>query len=292
MSAQVLVVGGGVVGLCVAYWCARQGHQVTLVERDTEDNEGCSLANAGMVVPSHFVPLASPGVMRQALRWMGNPESPFYVKPRMSLALLDWGWKFYRAATRSRVERAAPILLDLHLKSRACYREWAARWDDAFEWVERGLLMLCSTEHGLAEEAALAAHAQRLGIPADVLTPAQAAELEPTVRMTIAGAVHFPLDSHLTPARLMTALRRELHAAGVQVLMEPRSWGGGNVAAMSTPCGPPREISPPTSTSSAPASGRRNGPRSRLRLPLQAGKGYSLTLDRPPLRPRTCAILS
>lgn len=293
MSAHVLVVGGGVVGLCVAYWCARQGQQVTLVERGTEDAEGCSLANAGMVVPSHFVPLASPGVVRQALRWMGNPESPFYVKPRPSLALLDWGWKLYRAATRSSVERAAPILLDLHLKSRACYREWAASWGDAFEWVERGLLLLCSTEHGLSEEAALAAHAHRLGLAAEILTPAQAAELEPAVRMTIAGAVHFPLDSHLTPARLMTALRKELHAAGVQVRYGTPVLGWrarrDHVDAVRTAQG---DL---TADQFVVCAGVWSAELVRslgLKLPLQAGKGYSFTLDRPPLMPRTCAILS
>ena len=111
MSAEVVVIGGGVVGLSVAYACATQGHRVTVVERGEAARDGCSFANAGMVVPSHFVPLASPGMVALALRWMWDPESPFHLKPRVSADLLDWGWKFYRACTKAHVavELPAPI---------------------------------------------------------------------------------------------------------------------------------------------------------------------------------------
>ena len=84
MSKHVLIVGGGIVGLCTAYYCARKGHRVTLIERGGADRGGCSFVNAGMLVPSHIVPLASPGMVQLGLRWMWNPESPFYVKPRFS----------------------------------------------------------------------------------------------------------------------------------------------------------------------------------------------------------------
>ena len=122
----MLIIGGGVVGFSVAWYCARKGHRVTLIERGGRDRGGCSFVNAGMLVPSHIVPLASPGMVALGLRWMWNPESPFYVKPRFSADLLSWAWKFHRAATQARVDRAAPILRDLHLASRECYREWTA----------------------------------------------------------------------------------------------------------------------------------------------------------------------
>jgi D-amino-acid dehydrogenase len=96
MSRRVLIVGGGIIGLSVAHYCALKGHQVTVVERGAAARNGCSFANAGMIVPSHFIPLASPGVVQLGLRWMWNPESPFHVQPRFSSELLDWGWKLYR----------------------------------------------------------------------------------------------------------------------------------------------------------------------------------------------------
>src|ERR1700688_4017162 len=141
-----------------------------------------------MLVPSHIVPLASPGMVQLGLRWMWNPESPFYLKPRLSSDLLSWAWKFHRAATQAHVDLAAPVLRDLHLASRDCYREWSALWNNEFNLVQRGLLMLCNTEQGIEEEAKVAGHARRLGIAAEILTPAQTAEIEPNLRMAIAGA--------------------------------------------------------------------------------------------------------
>src|SRR3990172_159943 len=132
MSKRVLIVGGGVVGLCTAYQAAQKGHRVAVLEQAGPDRDGCSFANAGMVVPSHFVPLASPGMVQLGLRWMWNPESPFYVKPRVSADLISCRWNFYRASPQAHVDRAAPLLRDLPLSSRACFKEWAALWGNDF----------------------------------------------------------------------------------------------------------------------------------------------------------------
>ena len=293
MSKRIVVVGGGVVGLCTAYWCAQKGHEVVVIERGAAERDGCSFANAGMVVPSHFVPLASPGVVQLGLRWMWNPESPFHVEPRLSAELLGWGWKVWRAATREHVERAAPVLRDLHLASRACFAEWAARWDNAFELVEKGLLVLCSTGHGLEEEAQLAAHAQRLGLAAEVLSAARVAELEPGIRTAVAGGVYFPRDAHLTPARLMAVLQRETQRMGVQLQhqTEVRGWRAEKetIRAVHTSAGP-LEADEFVLCGGVWSTGLAR--ELALRLPMQAGKGYSLTLANPPAHPRICAILS
>ena len=127
-----------------------------------------------MIVPSHFIPLAAPGMVALGLRWMWNPESPFYVRPRWSAELFSWGWKFWQAATRAHVERAAPLLRDLSFASRACFEELASAWGDDFGLVQRGLLMLCKTAHALEEEARTAAQARDLGVPAEVLDAAAA----------------------------------------------------------------------------------------------------------------------
>ena len=105
------------------------------------------------------------------LRFMLDPEGPFYATPRLSGDLLAWAARFWRASNAARVARAAPVLRDLHLASRACFEELAASWGDDFGLVKKGLLMLCQTQHGLDEEARTAELARRLGIPAEVLTP-------------------------------------------------------------------------------------------------------------------------
>src|SRR5579871_4388452 len=114
MSRSVLIIGGGVVGLSTAYYARQKGFDVTLVERGAPDHDCCSLGNAGMIVPSHFVPLAAPGMVMLGLRMMLNPESPFYIRPRLSRDLFDWSWKFCRAANAGHVVRSIPILHGLH----------------------------------------------------------------------------------------------------------------------------------------------------------------------------------
>ena len=293
MTKRVLVVGGGIIGLSVAHYCALKGHQVTVVERGAAERNGCSFANAGMIVPSHFIPLASPGVIQLGLRWMWNPESPFHVQPRFSSELLDWGWKLYRAATPARVAAAAPVLRDLHLASRTCFQEWAERWGNEFELVEQGLLVLCNTDRGLEHETKTADYARQLGMPAEVLTAASAAELEPNIRMAIAGAVYFRLDAHLTPGRLMAVLRRELQKAGAKLLhdTEVRGWlvDKARVSAVETSIG---RIEADEFVLCAGVWSKQLIRELAIALPMQAGKGYSLTLDPAPVRPRLCAILS
>src|SRR5262249_32695552 len=150
------------------------------------------------IVPSHFVPLAAPGMVREALRHMGDRESPFYMAPRLSADLLRWAWLFRRAATAAHVTKAAPLLRDMHFASRALYRDWHREWKGGFDLTLRGLVMLCKTEHALEDEARAAMEARRLGMPAEVLGPRELAELDPEIRMDVAGGVYFPDDAHLT----------------------------------------------------------------------------------------------
>jgi len=122
-----------------------------------------------MVVPSHFVPLAAPGAVSTALKWMWNPESPLYIKPRLDWDLMSWGWKFMRAANARHVERSAPLIRDLSFASRDCFEELAALPDNDFGLVKKGLVMLCKTQESLDHEAAFAKQANQLGVPAEVL---------------------------------------------------------------------------------------------------------------------------
>src|SRR3954470_21336587 len=167
MSKNVLIIGAGAIGLSTAYHCARKGHQVTVIERNGAQRDGCSFGNAGMIVPSHFVPLAAPGMVRLAFKWMWNPASPLYIKPRLDPDLFGWGLKVFSAANAEHVRRAAPLLRDLSLASRKCFEEFATLPNVEFGLVKKGLLMLCKTDHALEEEAKLAGQANALGVPAE-----------------------------------------------------------------------------------------------------------------------------
>jgi len=293
MSKRVVIIGSGVIGLCTAYYCARRGFKVTLVERRPAQRDGCSFGNAGMIVPSHFIPLAAPGMIALGLKWMWNPASPFYIKPRLDADLFDWGHKFWRAANADHVRRCSPLLRDLSLASRTCFEELAALPDAGFGLVQKGLLMLCKTEHALQEEAHTARQARSLGIPAEVLDAKQTAALDPGARMDIAGSVHFPMDCHLTPSRFMQVLQVQLEQLGVHFIWENEVLGaqiekGNRICAMQTSAG--SEISADEFVLCGGSWSAEFGRKLGLRIPIQAGKGYSLTLANPRQLPQICSI--
>jgi D-amino-acid dehydrogenase len=294
MSAKkVVIIGGGIVGLATAYYAARRGHRVTILERDARPGGGCALGSAGMIVPSHFIPLAAPGMVALGLKWMLDRESPFHVRPRFSRSLFSWGWRFMRAANAAHVARSAPLLRDLHLASRACYEEWSEELGD-IGLVRKGLLMLCKSEHGLSEEEKTAAMARGLGIAAECLTRRETEALEPSLRFDIAGAVYYPRDCHLTPDRLLAALRDAVADAGVEIAWEtvPARWRieGDRIASITTDRG--EVIRGDEYVLAAGVRSTNVGEQLGVRLPMQAGKGYSMTLASPSRLPAICAILS
>jgi D-amino-acid dehydrogenase len=290
---SILILGGGVIGLCTAYFAMQAGHRVTLVERGAPDHAGCSTGNAGMVVPSHFVPLAAPGMVGMGLRMMFHPESPFALRPRLDRDLLEWGWAFLRAANERHVERSAPLLRDLNLASRRLYMEFAEQRANDFGLAQNGLLMLCKTEHALEEETAMMHRAKALGLNAQRLSPEEAARLDPNIQMDIAGAVFFPHDCHLNPQLFLAGLTRDLTAGGARFYWqtEARGWRvhRGTIEALKTPHG---DL---TADEYMVAGGAWSPKLVRdlaLKLPMQAGKGYSMTLESPRQLPSLCSILT
>ncbi|MFZ5494760.1 MAG: FAD-dependent oxidoreductase [Verrucomicrobiota bacterium] len=286
-SKSVIVCGGGIVGLCSAYYLAREGLTVTVVERQAgPGHDHCALGSAGYVSPSHVIPLAAPGMVWKGLKWMLNPRSPFYIRPRLDTELMRWGWHFWRASTRRHVARAAPVLRDLCLLSRGLYEELDDLTGDCSEFRKEGLLNLCRTQRSLDEEAGgLARIANELGVEARVLDAAQTAALGLGVKLDIAGSVYFPIDAHLTPERFMQALGGLLKEMGVRFQWNTTIYGwralGHRVAAVQTTSGDliaDEFVLAGGSWSSGLLAGL------GLRLSLQAGKGYSLTLPKPRFR--------
>jgi D-amino-acid dehydrogenase len=292
MSKHVVVIGAGAIGLSVAYYCAQRGHRVTVIERRPRARDGCSFGNMGMIVPSHFVPLAAPGMVKLGLKWMWNPESPFYIKPRLDWNLLSWGFHFWAASNHRQVERAGPILRDLHLASRTAFEELADTGLD-FGLVKEGLLMLCKTERALEEESEIGEHARQLGIPALTLNASELAKLEPGISLNVAGAVHFPKDCHLQPERFMAALEAGASAAGAEIQWDTQIGGWKSDRSRLTAAVTDRgEIAGDEFVLCGGAWSPDLVSDLDLRLPMQAGKGYSVTLPNPHQQPRICSVLT
>lgn len=294
MSAKrIVIVGGGVIGMASAWYCRQRGHHVTVIDREPARRDGCSFGNAGMIVPSHFIPLAAPGMIRMGLKWMCDRESPFYIRPRLSLDLIRWLWQFRRACNPSHVQRSAPLLRDLHLASRQCFQQMQSDLGVDFGLVSRGLLMLCRERPVWEEEVETSELAQKLGLKAQVLSPDELRTLEPGIDMDVRGGVYYPDDCHLSPKRLMDSMQRSLSDRGVDFVWESEVQDfvhdGSKVRAVVTDAG---EIAADEVLICSGIWSSQIARQLDLSLPMQAGKGYSVTVERPPELPEICSILT
>ncbi|HQQ97607.1 MAG TPA: FAD-dependent oxidoreductase [Cyclobacteriaceae bacterium] len=276
---RVGIIGGGIVGLSSAYFLRQAGFEVTIIEQgDLQD--GCSFNNAGMIVPSHIIPLAAPGMIAKGIRWMFDATSPFYVRPRFNKDLIRWGWQFYKHANAAHVARAIPALKALSLFSKSVYQQWAKDLPFDFGYHERGLMMLYQSPEAEHEEAETAHMANKAGVEAQILSLAEIQKMEPDVLVKARGGVYYPGDAHLTPAILVRELIELLKKSGVVFCTNTRVTGvvteRNQVKVVHTNQG---EIE---MDQWVLASGSWSGTLAEsfgISLPMQAGKGYSFTLD-------------
>lgn len=214
--SKAIIIGGGIIGLFSAYYLNKAGWEVEILEQgDLSDN--ASFGNAGMIVPSHFVPLAAPGMIEQGIRWMFDSKSPFYVKPSLNPELIGWGLKFLKAANKKHVERSAVALRDLSLLSKRLYKEFDRSAGFDFGLDDKGILMLFKTAKFEDEERHIAEKARALDLDAQYLTADECRKLQPEIEMDILGAVHYHCDAHLYPNKLVAGLVAYLEKAGVKI---------------------------------------------------------------------------
>jgi D-amino-acid dehydrogenase len=274
----VVVIGGGVVGLSTAYFALKRGWTVTVLERDAPAVEGCSHGNAGLVVPSHFVPLAAPGLILTGLKLMLNPKGAFGFRNLWDLQTLGWALRFIRSANPKQVHRAAPFLRNLNLLSKSLYAEL----DQAlggFQYTPGGLIMACKTKEKLKAEAELVAEAGRLGLSARLLDREGLKEANPDLEWDCEGGVFFDDDGHLSPNALLARLRQEIVHLGGRISWQTEAVGWetshGAISAVSTTQGPfPGDRFVLAAGAWTPSLTRDLG----LRLPMAAGTGCSFSI--------------
>lgn len=276
---KVGIIGGGIIGLSAAYYLAQAGHHVSIIDQGNF-SEGCSYGNAGMIVPSHIIPLAAPGMISKGIRWMFNSTSPFYVKPRLQGDLLKWGYHFYRSATDEHVAKSAVALKEISLLSKSMYQQLSKELPFDFGFHERGLLMLYQTKETEHEESETAALANRHGIEAHVISAAEVQKLEPEVKVSVRGGVYFPGDAHITPQSLVIQLVEFLKSKSVAfnstTTVTDFTLEEGRIRKVHTSNGDLEfdEVVLATGSWSGLVASKLH-----LNLPMQAGKGYSFTLQ-------------
>ena len=209
-----IIIGGGIIGLCSAYYLQKEGHQVTIVDQSNMD-AGASYVNAGYISPSHIIPLAAPGVMKQGLKWMFNSSSPLYIKPRLDIDFLQWSWAFNKSCNATHVQKAIPAIKAITLLSQGLYEDIHEIEGFSLHYEKKGLLMLCQTEKMLEHEVGIAHLAKQEGLDVVELNKKELRALEPNVRLNALGAVYFKCDSHSTPNAFMESMKSHLKRAGV-----------------------------------------------------------------------------
>jgi D-amino-acid dehydrogenase len=288
---DVLIVGGGVIGLACAYALLRSGRQVTIVEKGRIAG-ATSHGNCGTITPSHAAPLAMPGLPLKVLRWMLRDDAPFYVKPRWDPALFAWLLRALRRCNRDDFERTAAIKGELLLASRQMIEQWIVRegMDCGFETA--------GTLYVFRDPAAFEAFAwhetllTRLGMAVERKDRAQLAAMEPALGDGVVAGYFQPQDAHLRPDRYAAELARVVRAMGATIIedCEITGWlrSGEAITGVMAADAPLHALDVLLAAGSwSPALACELG----MRLPVQPGKGYSITYDRPAIAPRIPLVL-
>jgi D-amino-acid dehydrogenase len=288
---NVIVIGGGVIGLSSAFYLQRAGHKVTVIDKDGF-TDNCSYGNLGYVCPSHFVPLAAPGIVWQGFKWMFNSKSPFYVQPSLNLSLIDWGLKFIKSASKRNVENAAVPLKDIAVFSQAEYASWQQMEGFDFAFERKGMLEIFQTEKVAHHAQQTVEVGKKLGLDVDLIDQKGLKELEPQTTINALGAIYFRCDSHLYPDKLMTSLKNYLRQNGAVLLHEEVKgfkFSSGKVNCVITD----KAIHEADDVVIATGSWSREvAAMLQTSIPLMPGRGYSFTLENSPYRLNRPAILT
>lgn len=214
MSKEVVIIGGGIIGLCSAYYLQKEGCAVTIIDQSGM-TKGASFVNAGYITPSHIIPLSAPGMITKGLKWMFDTTSPFYVKPRLDKDFLKWAWAFKKSATASKVEKAIPIIKEINILGRTLYEEIKQSGDFNFHYERKGLLMLYKTDKAGEEEWEVGQRAIKEGLNVNHITAEEVKKMEPDAAIDCKGAVYFDSDAHMTPKEFMAEMVSYLKEKGV-----------------------------------------------------------------------------
>lgn len=223
-NKSVIIVGGGVNGLCSAYYLQKEGFDVTVIDRGTID-DNCSFGNMGFLSPSHFIPLASPGIVAEGIRYMLDSKSPFYIKPRLDFSFLKWALAFYKSSNQKTVDRNSKPLENMLRLSRHLMDDIHNDLGDVFDMEAKGCMMMCHEKSAFESELHVAEAGRKLDLDIVVLERKELQEHEPDVELDIYGAVLFKDDAHIHPGKFMQALKKKLTAAGVRFQLNTRVTG-------------------------------------------------------------------
>ncbi len=291
-AGHAAIIGSGVIGTASAYYLSQAGWRVTMLDRGGF-GQACSHANCGLVVPSHVLPLAMPGVIGPTLKTLFQKNSPLVIKPGTNWGLSHWLLKFAgRCRRKPMLEsgRAIAALLDASMN---LYRELIERESLACEWQTEGCLFVFQSQQGMEHYGQTdKLLREEFGMGAERLAGKQLLEKEPALQPGLAGAWFYERDGHLRPDRLLSSWRKVLEARGVTIRENCEVTGlqgkHGSLKTVETSTGEIAADAFVVATGAWTPLWKRE---LKCKIPIQPGKGYSITMPRPEICPRVPLLL-
>lgn len=277
-----MIVGGGIIGLSAAWYLTRRGHQITVLDR-ANIGEACSGGNCGLVCPSHVLPLTEPGALKAAFGALLTRNSPFRIKPSLDSQLWSWLWHFARRCNHDAMFQAAYAIQAMLTSAMNEYRVLVQQEGIECEWQAKGLLFTYLNRKPLDEfQKTNELLTEHFNEPARKLGVEESIELEPALKTNIAGSWFYEHDAHLRPDVLIASLRLRLEKLGTQFIEQTQfldfEGSDGSVTSAQTDQGPlAGEQFIVACGALTPKLKRTLG----CAIPIQPGKGYSITMPRP-----------
>lgn len=276
-TGDVLIIGGGIVGMACAYELSSRGARVTVIDKG-EIGMGCSYGNAGWITPCFAMPLPMPGMFLKAMGWLMDPDSPLYIKPSFDPLLARWLFRFLWSMNSPQMLRSVKALTEISTFSVEAYEKLDQKFQGSFGFEKKGLLMVSQTEGGvnaaMQEMELVAQH----GIPGQLLNPDEIRKLEPALTGPLLGGVYFPSEAHAEPLALVRALAEGAQKNGAQILPRTEVFDfdirdDGKIQSVRTTRGWLKADQYVLATGSWSTSMAK---RLKLRVPVLGGKGYAL----------------